>query len=95
MRIIGKTSSINVRKVLWACEEIGIADDRPELSPNPNGLVPVLVDGSFVAWESCKIPAFGALFQKCQAPRRPRLWLTNACPASSLYSTRTSPPLTR
>ena len=56
MRILGKATSINVRKVLWACEEIGIAytrtDDGPELAANPNGLVPVIVDGDFVLWES-------------------------------------------
>ncbi len=56
LRILGKASSINVRKVLWACEEIGIAqtraDDGPELKQNPNGLVPVIVDGDFVLWES-------------------------------------------
>jgi len=28
LRILGKASSINVRKVLWACEEIGIAYTR-------------------------------------------------------------------
>ena len=56
LRIIGKASSINVRKVLWACEEMGVAFDRsnegPELAHNPNGLVPVIVDGDFVLWES-------------------------------------------
>lgn len=56
LRIIGKASSINVRKVLWACEEIGISyvreDTAPEMSRNPNGLVPVIVDGDFVLWES-------------------------------------------
>lgn len=56
LRIIGKASSINVRKVLWACEEIGIAyareDSAPEMARNPNGLVPVIVDGDFVLWES-------------------------------------------
>ena len=56
LRILGKASSINVRKVLWTCEEIGIAytrtDDGPELAQNPNGLVPVIVDGDFVLWES-------------------------------------------
>jgi glutathione S-transferase len=56
LRIIGKASSINVRKVLWACDEIGVAytrdDDGPVLSQNPNGLVPVIVDGDFVLWES-------------------------------------------
>ena len=56
LRILGKASSINVRKVLWTCEEIGIAytraDDGPEMARNPNGLVPVIVDGDFVLWES-------------------------------------------
>jgi glutathione S-transferase len=59
IRILGKASSINVRKVLWSCEEIGIAytraDDGPELKQNPNGLVPVIVDGGFVLWESNSI----------------------------------------
>lgn len=59
IRVLGKASSINVRKVLWACEEIGIdysrADDGPELAQNPNGLVPVVVDGGFVLWESNSI----------------------------------------
>lgn len=59
IRILGKASSINVRKVLWTCEEIGIAhshaDDGPELEQNPNGLVPVIVDGDFVLWESNSI----------------------------------------
>jgi glutathione S-transferase len=59
IRIVGKASSINVRKVLWTCDEIGIActraDDGPELKQNPNGLVPVIVDGDFVLWESNSI----------------------------------------
>jgi glutathione S-transferase len=59
LRILGKASSINVRKVLWTCEEIGIAytraDDGAELAQNPNGLVPVIVDGDFVLWESNSI----------------------------------------
>jgi glutathione S-transferase len=65
LKILGKSTSINVRKVLWACEEIGVAFDRedwgsgfrdtnaPEfLALNPNALVPVVVDGDFVLWES-------------------------------------------
>jgi glutathione S-transferase len=59
LKVLGKASSINVRKVLWACEEIGIAytraDSGPELARNPNGLVPVIVDGDFVLWESNSI----------------------------------------
>lgn len=59
LRILGKASSINVRKVLWTCEELTIAythrDDGPELAKNPNGLVPVIVDDDFVLWESNSI----------------------------------------
>lgn len=59
LRVLGKATSINVRKVLWTCEEIGIAyqraDSGPELAHNPNGLVPVIVDGDFVLWESNSI----------------------------------------
>ncbi len=57
MKIIGKTTSINVRKVLWTCAELGLAYERedwkPEHAPlNPNAMAPVLVDGDFVLWES-------------------------------------------
>jgi len=56
LRILGEATSINVRKVLWACEELGVAysrsDTGAELGENPNGLVPVIVDGDFVLWES-------------------------------------------
>ena len=65
MRILGKASSINVRKVLWTCAELNLAVEREDwgsgfrstqepafLALNPNGLVPVLVDGETVLWES-------------------------------------------
>jgi glutathione S-transferase len=60
LRVLGKASSINVRKVLWTCDEIGrpfaseeCATDTAEFRAlNPNGLVPVTVDGDFVLWES-------------------------------------------
>ena len=56
LTILGKRSSINVRKVLWTCEEAGLAYqqedygsgfkplDTPEFQRlNPNSLVPVLL----------------------------------------------------
>jgi glutathione S-transferase len=65
LRVLGKTSSINVRKVLWTCAEVGRdyvredwgsgfrATSEPEfLALNPNGLVPVIQDGDVVLWES-------------------------------------------
>jgi glutathione S-transferase len=42
LRILGKASSINVRKVLWACEEIGIAHTRADNGPElAQALLPV------------------------------------------------------
>ncbi len=65
MKVLGRASSSNVRKVLWLCDELHLAivhepwgsGLRSELTPafealNPNRLVPVLVDGDFVLWES-------------------------------------------
>lgn len=65
LTILGKPSSINVRKVLWTCAEIGVpfgheawgagfrSTDVPEfLALNPNALVPVMRDGPLVLWES-------------------------------------------
>lgn len=65
LRILGRTTSINVRKVLWTAAECGLsyvqepewAGERSPRSPeflalNPNGLVPVLIDDGRVLWES-------------------------------------------
>ena len=57
LRIVGRKSSINVRKVLWTCAELDLPFEHVEadaklLARNPNGLVPVLIDGARVLWES-------------------------------------------
>ena len=65
LNILGRANSINVRKVLWLCDELGIEYTREDwgqgfrdtkdpayLALNPNGLVPVIRDGDFVLWES-------------------------------------------
>ena len=65
LQVLGKPSSINVRKVLWLCAEMNLpvaneawgtgfrsTDDPAFLALNPNALVPVLRDGDFVLWES-------------------------------------------
>lgn len=57
LRILGRASSINVRKVLWTCAELDLAFEHVEqdvalLARNPNAMVPVIRDGDFVLWES-------------------------------------------
>ena len=65
LKVLGRVTSINVRKVLWAADELGMAYQREDwglplrdlqvsefLALNPNGQVPVLLDGDFALWES-------------------------------------------
>lgn len=76
LQLFGKSSSINVRKVLWACAEMDIAHERQEwgsgfrdthapefLAMNPNALVPVIRDGDLVLWESNTICRYLAMKQ--------------------------------
>ncbi len=64
LKIWGRTTSVNVQKVLWCCAELGIEYERvdlggpfggnqdPEyLAMNPNGLVPTVQDGDLILWE--------------------------------------------
>ena len=65
LTIWGRTSSVNVQKVLWCLGELGVPYVREDaglaygrnrepwfLELNPNGRVPLLVDGDFSLWES-------------------------------------------
>jgi glutathione S-transferase len=65
LNILGKSSSINVRKVLWLCAELdlpfqqeewgsdSLSAETPEFRAlNPNAMVPVIRDEGFVLWES-------------------------------------------
>lgn len=66
VRILGRPSSINVRKALWTAEEAGVSFTHEEqwgtanaptrsaefMALNPNALVPVLIDEAGAIWES-------------------------------------------
>ena len=65
LNIWGRISSMNVRKVVWCAQELGLDFQRTEaggrygvvqtpeyLALNPNALVPVINDDGFVLWES-------------------------------------------
>jgi glutathione S-transferase len=74
LTIWGRANSVNVQKVLWCAEELGLSYQRIDagmafgrntepdyLAMNPNGRVPTLVDGDFVLWESNSIMRYFAL----------------------------------
>jgi glutathione S-transferase len=65
LKIWGRINSVNVKKVVWAAQELGIPFERidagrqfgvvntPEyLALNPNGKIPLIEDDGFVLWES-------------------------------------------
>jgi glutathione S-transferase len=66
IKILGRKTSSNVQNVLVALSETGTqfervdiggefgGNDQPDyLAMNPNGLVPTLIDGDHIQWESC------------------------------------------
>ena len=77
LKVLGRITSINVRKVAWALDEMGVAYERedwgkpnrdpnvPEfLGLNPNAQVPVIIDDGFVLWESHAIMRYLAREQR-------------------------------
>jgi len=65
LTVWGRTSSVNVQKVMWAVRELGLEHERidaggafgkldtPEYGAmNPNRKIPTLQDGEVVVWES-------------------------------------------
>lgn len=74
LKIWGRANSVNVQKVLWCCDELGLSferidagmqfgriDDPDYLALNPNGNIPTLVDGTFTLWESNSILRYLAM----------------------------------
>ena len=68
IQIYGRDNSVNVQKVMWCADELGLPFERHDvggafggthdatyLAMNPNAKIPTLVDGDCVLWESNSI----------------------------------------
>jgi glutathione S-transferase len=80
LKVLGRATSINVRKVLWTCAELDLPFEHVEsdarlLARNPNAKIPVIQDGDFVLWESNAICRYlaGKQTRSNLLPQDPRL----------------------
>lgn len=77
LKVLGKSSSINVRKVLWCCAELELEYQHEQYGSgfesttapaftamNPSAMVPVIIDGDFILWESNTICRYLAARQQ-------------------------------
>ncbi len=71
LKILGRRTSGNVMKPLWAADELGLEYERSDvggkfggnrepgyLAMNPMGLVPTMIEDDFVLWESNAITRY-------------------------------------
>lgn len=92
LRILGRTTSSNVQKVLWYLDELSLPCQREDyggsfggnreaafLQLNPNGTVPVLIDGDVVIWESNTILRYLANRQHATASYPADPWTRARC----------------
>ena len=108
LKILGRSSSINVQKVMWCAAELGAEVERIDiggkyggndsavyLAKNPNGLVPTMEDGEVVLWESNTIVRYLA-----ETRATPPWFATDAAGRGLAsqwmywYLTRMHPPMT-
>lgn len=74
LKLWGRVNSVNVKKVLWMLDELGIPYERSDAGMehgvvdtpeyrvmNPNGRIPTIEDGGFVLWESNSILRYLAM----------------------------------
>lgn len=92
LKIWGRLNSINVQKVVWCADELGLDYERIDAggafglvdtehyrTMNPNGLIPVIEDDGFVLWESNAIVRYlAARFSAQASDNNAPLWPQDA-----------------